>query len=209
MKRAPIEPLASGILLGQATVVAIILVLSGARTELPVTTAFAGELTTVELGTAAVVLLVFCGILRLIPRDTRLLEFSQVSGITVFLIAQLNGTTDVTALVPLYAIAAGATLFLVLHDRDGDAWTYSFGAAVGIVPWGVIAFAQIGSGLVGDGPSGIVRVITLGMLALAIASWAVIRLITTRPSRAKERAGRALAVLTPSALAWFAVLAGG
>lgn len=209
--------MSGAILLGEAVVIAIILAVTGVRIELPVTTGFAGALTSVELGTAVVVLLAFCGILRLMPRDTRMVEFSQVSGIAVFLVAQLTGISDVTALVPLYAIAAGAPLFLVLHARDGDAWAFAFGASLGIVPWGVIAFVQIGSGLVGEGPSAIVRIVTLGMLALAIASWAVIRLATTRPSRlsrpsrpsrANAGAGLALATLTPSALAWFAVLAG-
>lgn len=204
--RAPVaNPVAGGILLAQAAVITAILVITGVSATLPVT--FLGEpLSTVHLGAAAVVLLVFCAIVRFIPRDLRLVEFSQVSGITVFLIAQLNGITEVTALVPLYAIAAGATLFLVLHDRDGDRWSYSFGAAVGIVPWGVIAFAQIGSGVVGDAPAPIVRIITLGMLALLTASWTVTRLAKMRSSSPVHLAGLLLGVAIPSVLAWLALL---
>jgi len=205
MRSTSPNPVAGIILVAQAVVVTIILALVGNAATLPVT--FLGErIAVVTLGAAAVVLLAFCGVLRFIPRDTRFVELSQVSGITVFLIAQLNGVSEVTSLVPLYAISAGATLFLVLHDRDGDRWSYSFGAAVGIVPWGVIAFAQIGSGVVGDGPTPIVRIITLGMLALTIGVWTVIRLSATRPSKAVRQVGTVLGVATPSVFAWLALL---
>jgi len=198
------HPVAGVILLVQAAVIALILALTGGSPAVPVT--FIDEtLAAVNVGAAAVVVLVFCGILRFIPRDTRFVELSQVSGITVFLIAQLNGITEVTSLVPLYAISAGATLFLVLHDHDGGRLSYSFGAAVGIVPWGVIAFAQIGSGVIGEGPTPIVRIITLGMLALMIGIWTVIRLLRTRPSDALQRVATILGVAAPSVFAWLAL----
>lgn len=203
--RSRANRVAEGILLAQAAVITAILVITGVDETLPVT--FLGEpLSRVNLGAAAVVLLVFCAAVRFIPRDLRFVEFSQVSGITVFLIAQVNGITEVTALVPLYAIAAGATLFLVLHDRDGDRWSYSFGAAVGIVPWGVIAFAQIGAGVVGDAPAPIVRTITLGMLALLTASWTVAWLAKTRSNSPVHLADLLLGVAIPSVFAWLALL---
>lgn len=200
------DRLAGVILLAEAAVIAAIALGTGTGALLAVT--FLGRsVASVNVAAAAVVLLAFCGILRLIPRDTRFVEFSQVSGITVFLVAQLNGVTEVTSLVPLYAIGAGATLFLVLHDRDGDRWAYSFGAAVGIVPWGVIAFAQIGAGVLGDSPTLIVRVVTLGILVLTGAEWAVSRLARTRPERIGLRTGAVLGAVTPSVFAWLALFA--
>lgn len=109
------------------------------------------------------------------PR-ARAVEHSQVAGVTVFLVAQLNGITAVTSLVPLYAIAAGSTLFLLLSDEDRRAGgsgrgPFVLGAAVGIVPWGVIAFQQVGSILVGSPPDVLVRVVTIVLLLLAAAHW--------------------------------------
>ncbi|GGK97919.1 hypothetical protein GCM10007382_17710 [Salinibacterium xinjiangense] len=44
---------------------------------------------------------------------------------------------------------------------------------MGIVPWGVIAFYQIGAIVAGDDPAPIVRVITIAMLAIAAGYWFV------------------------------------
>ena len=146
---------------------------------LPVTADLGGGVTLaqVNLGIAAVVLLVFAalcqGAAALWPsRVIRWVEWSQVSAVTVFLIAQLNGIRDVATLVALYALTAAASLFLVLHERAGAGrWPFALGASVGIVPWGVIAFYQIGAILVGDDPAPLIRVITIGILSVAVAHW--------------------------------------
>ena len=93
----------------------------------------------------------------------------------VFLVAQLNGIVELTSLVPLYAITATAVI-LVGNDRGGEAtWRRpgAWAAAVGIVPWGVIAFAQIGATLTTGGPSPGVRIVTLAALAVATVGWAI------------------------------------
>ena len=134
---------------------------------------------TVSLAAAVAVLSAGIAVARFGPRRWRAIERSQVAGIAVFLVAQLNGITEVTALVPLYALASGATLFLVLMERDRAAGQsgrapFVIGAAVGIVPWGVIAFQQIGSLIAGAGPDWIVRVLTLVVLVLSAADWAAV-----------------------------------
>jgi hypothetical protein len=128
----------------------------------------------------------------------RWIIFSLTSSITVFLVAQLNGITAIGTLVLIYAATSTMTLFSVLQERmpvaagapapaPASAWPsmlpLSFGAAIGIVPWGIIAFQQIVGGIIGAGPSVAVRVITLLMLAAAFAfavtQWREQRLAST------------------------------
>ena len=145
---------------------------------LPVTVDLDGGITlaTVNLGMAAIVLLAFSALCRgasaLWPAQViRWIEWSQVSAVTLFLVAQLNGIRDIAALVVLYALTAAASLFLLLHEQSGGRWPFAYGAAVGIVPWGVIAFYQIGAIVAGDDPAPIIRVITIAMLAVATGYW--------------------------------------
>ena len=124
--------------------------------------------------------------------DARWIIFSLTSSITVFLVAQLNGITAIGTLVLIYAATTTMTLFSVVQDRltaSSSAASSSprasseppsslalvFGAAIGIVPWGIIAFHEIAAGITGNGPSLSVRIITLVMLgfafAFAITNW--------------------------------------
>jgi len=197
------------LLAAQVFVLALVL----ARVELvllPVTADFGGgiQIAEVNLGAATLVLLVFsaacrAAAVRWATPVIRWVEWSQVSAIVVFLVAQLNGVRDVAALVALYALTAGASLFLVLHERAGAVvWPFSFGAAVGIVPWGVIAFYQVGAIAIGDDPSFVVRAVTIVMLLASAAYWYVSRALMS------ERAHTTLVVLLASAFAWLSVLAG-
>lgn len=151
---------------------------------------------TVHLPSAVAVLLLFSALMRLLwlvpgihsrrhaeldadRHLARWIEYSQVGGVVAFLVAQVNGITEVTSLVPIYALGAGVALLLVLHDRrtaSGRAGlrAFSFGAAIGVVPWGVIAFAQIGGTLAGVGVSVVVRVITIAALLGLIAVWVIV-----------------------------------
>ena len=213
MKPRALSTIAATLLAAQAVVV--VLLLSGTSPVLlPVTADFGGgiQLTAVNLGVAAVTLLVFSALCRAIdavrPSPViRWVEWSQVSGIVVFLVAQLNGVTDVAALVALYAITAGASLFLLLHERAADStWPFSFGAAVAIVPWGVIAFYQVGAIVAGGDPALLVRVLTIALLLLASAYWYDARLARVKGRLViAERAHTILATLTVSVLAWGAL----
>ncbi|MBX9718745.1 MAG: hypothetical protein K2X36_07880 [Microbacteriaceae bacterium] len=113
-------------------------------------------------------------------RAARALELSQVAGITLFLIAQLNGIAEAGALVLCYAIAAVAIGVLWMQGRDPledrrSAWPYSLGAALAIVPWGVVALYQVVGITVGASPAPLVRVVTIVVLVLAAALWLVER----------------------------------
>ena len=214
MKPRTVSTIAATLLAAQA--IAVVLLLSGTSPVLlPVTADFGGgiQLTAVNLGVAAVTLLVFSALCRAIdavrPSPViRWVEWSQVSGIVVFLVAQLNGVTDVAALVALYAITAGASLFLVLHERAAEStWPFSFGAAVAIVPWGVIAFYQVGAIVAGGDPPLLVRALTIALLLLASAYWYDARLARVKGRLViAERAHTILTTLTVSVLAWAVVV---
>ena len=191
----------------------VIAAVNGLSRALPVVATLGGSIVpiaVVSLSAAVAVLSGWSALVRFAPGPFasprgRSVEYSQVAGVTVFLVAQLNGITEVTSLVPLYAIAAGSTLFLALSDAEratGGTGRRPFvlGAAVGIVPWGVIAFQQIGSIIAGNPPDLLVRLITIVILLLAAAQWvAVWREVTRAPA--------ILIALNAAALAIAAVVA--
>jgi hypothetical protein len=207
--------IAAAVLLAAQAITVGILLSGTSPVLLPVTADFGGgiQLTSVNLSVAAVTLLVFSALCRAIdavrPSPViRWVEWSQVSGVVVFLVAQLNGVTDVAALVALYALTAGASLFLVLHETAAEPrWPFSFGAAVAIVPWGVIAFYQVGAIVVGGDPPLLVRVLTVALLLLAGAYWYDARLARVKGRLViAERAHTILTTLTASVLAWAVVV---
>lgn len=216
-------------LVAVAAVVVVVLAASGRQVLLPVvaflsapgTQAFAErgssqtsavQIATVDLGAAIVVLCLLVAVCLVVTgwrlrassatsgvHTARWIEYSLTSSITVFLVAQINGITDITTLVLVYAATTGAALFGLLSDRTRvtaghPRLALCFQAGLGIVPWGVIAFQQVGSGLAGLPPTAAVRVITLIMLAfaaaLAVAEW-------------RSRGARTHTVLTVAATAVF------
>jgi hypothetical protein len=226
----------------QAVLVAFVLATVDARVLLPVTATFAAAppgasaeqvvralVASVDLGVAVLVLLVAGAIVRfamLIPafgtrrsdqaaagrNAVRWIEWSQVSAIMAFLVAQLNGITEVTSLVPIYAITATAALLLALQERSSGAAARRLGgiaAIIGIVPWGVIAFAQIGATMASGMPTLSVRIITLAMLAIAVAVWAFVWHAGNRsfaPSAVRDEVTYlGLALLGTGIFAWLAI----
>ncbi|WP_322410757.1 hypothetical protein [Microbacterium invictum] len=239
----------AGLYLVQAIVVGVVITLTGMPATGEVTARLGGTdvaIATVHAGWATVVLLAFgalvdAAVARVEPLATRArlvtwIGWSQLSGVAVFLIAQLNSITELTTLVALYALTAGAVMLLALDGalvaprlelpappRDGrapgdaaDAPATTRGirglrrpaalaAVIGIVPWGLIAFAQIGAGLVGGDPIGLAtRIVTLVVLALSIAVWFR---GWFRPADAD--APGILPLIATTALAWGVVLAAG
>lgn len=93
------------------------------------------------------------------------------SPIALFLVARLNGLAEAMALVLVYAASAGGVLLRSLHRPGGDPMPLRWWSVLGVVPWGVVAFTQIGSGIAGAAPSGAVRVLTLLVLAASIAEF--------------------------------------
>jgi hypothetical protein len=105
----------------------------------------------------------------------RWIEYSQTAAITVFLVAQLNGIAEAGALILCYAIAAGAVLLLWLQDRVSTGprglLPFSVGAAIAVVPWGVIALYQVVALVVGQAPSILIRIMTVVLLVIAALHW--------------------------------------
>ena len=170
------------------------------------------ELLRVDVAAGAIVLLVLVALARLVGSgpSARWIEFSLTSSITVFLVAQLNGISDIGALVLIYAATTGMVLFAVLQDRvlvsrGHPLLPLCFAAALGIVPWGVIAFYQIGASLIGSGPSVMVRLITLVMLASA-AAFFIFQWRGARRQRFGERTHVLLSFASASVFAWLVVL---
>ncbi len=227
------------LMLLQAMLLAGLLSTRGERVTLPITVDFPGdtgervELFQLDVGVGVVVLCVLVAAARLVvvvpavgtrlagrlrsnDHAARWTEFAFSSSITVFLVAQLNGISDIGALVAIYAITSGMALFGVLQERTTvrsghPLLPLAFGAAVGIVPWGVIAFHQVGAGVVGDGPSVVVRVITLAMLAagfvFAATQWREQRAVVLGAHRLDgERMHVILSVAQASLFAWLVVL---
>ncbi|CAN5158666.1 hypothetical protein BH09ACT2_BH09ACT2_01960 [soil metagenome] len=195
-----ISGLSGALLLIEAIALWILLATAPTRVLLPIALDLAAdphrfELVHLDLGFGAVVLCLLVGVARLLAitpgifpiysaqasRDrhpARWIEFAFSSSIVVFLVAQLNGITDIGTLVLSYAATSAMTLFFVLEERGPRPATERmlplwFGAAIGIVPWGVIAFHQIAGLLVGQPPSGLGRVITLVMLGFSFAFFIV------------------------------------
>lgn len=153
-----------------------------------------GVFAEVDLALAAAVVMVAASLARLavaVPAigggrvtlvGARMLELSQTTAITVFLVAQLNGVVEAGTLILVYAIAAGAVGVLWMHSRapqsaQRSAWPYSLGAAIAVVPWGIVALYQI-TGLMAPVPAPpLVRVITIVLLALAAGAWAIERMV--------------------------------
>ncbi|MFN3706744.1 hypothetical protein [Microcella sp.] len=134
---------------------------------------------------------------------------SQSLGITIVIIAALNGVDEAATIVALYALAAGSGMLGWLSDRAprhdgsrGHLWPYAFLTVLAIVPWGVVALVQVTGIVVGAPASEGVRVTTLVVLAVT-ALWAAAEWAIARPAglaRDPERAA-ALRVASSAALA--------
>jgi hypothetical protein len=142
----------------------------------------------------------------------RWIIFSLTSSITVFLVAQLNGVTEIGSLVLIYAATSTMTLFSVLQEAIPSS-TFTrmlplcFGAAIGIVPWGIIAFYEIAGTIAGDGPDLPVRILTIVMLIFAVAfvatNWAEQRRAARGIIDARgEHAFIVLSAIAASVFAW-------
>jgi hypothetical protein len=176
------------ILMAVQAVGALVVDLLGERTVRTVTVTLDGQptrtLSHVDLGVAMVVVLALSAVAWALPSRART-RSSRWSGaldpllttpIALFVIAQLNGVRDVGALVGVYALASAGVLFAVVQRRDdhvdeGSRVPLGLGSAVGIVPWGIVAFHQVGAGFVGHPLPGIVVVVTLVALVAAVAEF--------------------------------------
>lgn len=106
-----------------------------------------------------------------LPRGAVVLALVAASPIVLVLVARLNGVVDAAAVVLVYASAAGGGLLRALHRPGGDPAAIRWSAVLGIVPWGVVAFTQVGGLLTGTPPSIVIRVLTVVVLAASIAEF--------------------------------------
>ncbi|MFZ7089317.1 hypothetical protein [Curtobacterium sp. RRHDQ10] len=200
-----------GVLLGVQTVALVAGVLLGDHTTRAVTTTVGGEprtLSHVDLGTAMVVVIGLIAVARFLPRGrTRFVDPLLTTPITVFVVAQANGVRDVGALVGVYALASAGVLFGVVQDGGpgrvapaGDRSALGFGSAVGIVPWGIIAFTQVGASVVGQPVPGAVVLVTLAALVVAVAEF-----VATWRGRVLVATG--IRIVGSSIVAWLVVAA--
>lgn len=163
-----------------------------------------GVFATVDLAFAGAVVMTIAAVARLVIAfpgagggrvtvvGARMVELSQTTSITAFLVAQLNGVVEAGTLILVYALSAGAVGVLWMHSRaTGDAqrspWPYSLGAALAVVPWGIVALYQVAALFTATPAPPVVRVLTIVLLLLATVSWAVERLV----HRATLERGRA------------------
>ena len=180
------------ILMAVQAVGAFLVVLLGERTLRAVTATLDGQpkstLSHVDLGVAMVVVLALSAVAWALSAGAGAGAWARSSWwsdaldpllttpITLFVVAQLNGIRDVGALVGIYALASAGVLFAVVQRRDdgttgGSRVPLGLGSAVGIVPWGIVAFHQVGAGIVGHPLPGIVVVVTLTALVAAVAEF--------------------------------------
>lgn len=174
---------AAGVYLG-LVVLLVFVVVSHERILLPVTLDLPGalpgasdptrrfELARVDLGAAAIVLLVFSAVMRLGHRipGSRWIEYGLVAPVTTFLVAQINGITDAGALIALYSLTSAMVLVTAAQlraDHISATSPWGLGTMIGIVPWGIIALHQVGGGLAAHPAPTLVQVITMTVLLLS------------------------------------------
>lgn len=171
----------AGVLVAVVAVLAIGGALRG-PVGLPVVALLGGSpvrLATLELGSAVLVPPLLVAVVAVVRAAGRLVEGAMpwalvaASPIVLFLVARLNGVVDAAALVLVYAATAGGGLLRSLHRPGGDPLPLRWAAVLGIVPWGVVAFTQIGGLLAGTPPPATARVLTVVVLAASIGEFAV------------------------------------
>jgi heme A synthase len=178
-------------LLVASVLLGVVAVLRG-RMPLPVVAHLGGgtiQLAAVDLAAAVLVPPVLAAIVAAVRSTGRLERTAAVwaagaaAPIVLFLVARVNGLAEAMALVLVYACAAGGVLLRSLHRSGGDPKPLRWWAVLGIVPWGVVAFTQIGAGATGAPPDASVRVLTLVVLAASIAEFVVVHRGRDAPSR--------------------------
>ncbi len=203
---------AGAVLFVEAVAVAVIVARSAPLQLAVVTSAGSARVTVaaVNLGVAVIVPLTLGALVfmtgAVADRRVRWIESSLSASITVFLVAELNGIRELGALVAMYALTSAAVLFGALRDEPSASNSRLpgvFGAMVGIVPWGLIAWYEIAPVVAGDsGPAVWVRVLTSVVLALFIVAAALLW-----RGMGASRAALVVSALTRSVMAWSVALA--
>lgn len=143
----------------------------------------------------------------------RWVEYSLSSSIMVVVIAQLNGITEITALVAIFAINTSMIFFGWLQEKfttpgDGEWLPFIFGCIAGAVPWLLFVFQLVSpKGPSTATPPGFVY----GIVASLFVLFNCFALVQFKQYRAKgrwadylrgERTYIVLSLVAKSALAW-------
>jgi hypothetical protein len=169
------------VLVAAAALLAVAAALRGSM-PLPVVAHLAGGVVTVgilQAGAAVVVPPALVAVVASLRRGGRLersavvLAAGAATPIVLVLVARLNGAAEAMVLVLTYAASGGGILLRSLHRPGGDPMPLRWWAVLGIVPWGAIAFTQIGAGLTGSPPSAAVRVLTIVVLGASVLEFVV------------------------------------
>lgn len=165
-------------------VVAALAVIAGLRTPLPlpVVAHLGGRTVRIAVVQATVAVLVPPLLVAVVAalhgtgrleRSVAVWASGAAAPVVVFLVALLNGLDEAAALVLLYAAAGGGVLLRSLHRPGSSPLPLRLWAVLGVVPWGVVAFTQIGGLLVGAPPSVAVRGLTVVVLAASVVEFVV------------------------------------
>jgi hypothetical protein len=203
----------AGVAVGLVVLAAALAVVAAVRgpLPLPVVALLGGGLVpiaTMEGRAAVLVPLVLVAVVAGVRASGRLPHASlwaQLAAAPILLvgIARLNGVADAPALVLVYAATAGDVLLRFAHTRSASPLPLRLAAGLGVVPWGVVAFAQVGGLLVGTPPVA-VRVLTVVVLAAAVLQYVVAYRRRDAPERSTQDL---LLVAIPCALAALLVVA--
>ena len=137
------------------------------------------RLATMRLGPAVLVPPLLVAVVAALHASGRFVQaavpwaLAAASPIALVLVARLNGVVDAAALILVYAATAGGVLLRSLQRPGGDPLPLRWAAVLGIVPWGVVAFTQVGGLLTGTPPSVAVRVLTVVVLAASVGEFVV------------------------------------
>lgn len=200
----------------------VLVVVAGAQDPAlrPVTATLGGNtarlVSRVDVGIAFAVVVALLALARFLPpRWAAWVDPLLTTPIAVFVVAELNGVRDVGALVGIYALASAGVLFRMVHAVSareragaeagagrgtGSRRALGYGAAVGIVPWGIVAFHQVGAGIVGSPVGVTIVLITLLALATAIGEFVAVW-------RGSAIVATSVRIVGLSAVAWVVVAA--
>lgn len=166
--------------MGAATVLLAVGAAARGSMPLPIEAHFGGPavyLGALQIGAAVVVPPAIVAVVAalhgrgLLGRSAVVVASIGATPILLVLVARLNGAAEATVLVLTYASSAGGVLLRSLHRPGGDPMPLRWWAVLGIVPWGAVAFTQVGGLLTGTPPSVAIRVLTLLVLAASIAEF--------------------------------------
>lgn len=142
----------------------------------------------------------------------RWVEYSLSASVMIWLIAQINGITDVGALVAIFAVNAAMIMFGAVQEKyeepGGGLLPFWLGCLVGIVPWAIVAvyFFSPGSTSGAEPPSfviGILISLFVFFNTFALNQWLQYRQIGRwRDYLVGERTYITLSLIAKSALAW-------